>query len=230
VIVGARALAGDDHYDVLGVDASASLTEIRVSYLALVRKWHPDVAPAELRAEAEEATKRLNAAYFTLSDPALRARYDIESSFDPDEALRLARDRAQRETAEYRRRQSAWQRLYDDFRVAQAQERAREPERGNAGFQLPRVGMIITVVTPSGSFDDLEDQWAAEARDEGLTLRPSAPVHRGPVRTRAKVWVEGERGAVKRFLDRLANRLHDQAAAAGGRRNSKLTYSDFPRL
>jgi curved DNA-binding protein CbpA len=223
-------LAGDDHYDVLGVEAAASLTEIRASYLALVRQWHPDVAPAELRSEAEEATKRLNVAYFTLSDPALRARYDVESRFDPDAAQRLARERIHRETGEYRRRQSAWQRLYDDFRVAEARERAREPGRGNAGFTLPRVGMIVTVVTPSGRFDELEAQWAAEAREDGLTLRPSAPVHRGPVRSRAKVWVEGERGAVKRFLDRLADRLRDQSGGAGGRRNSKLTYNDFPKL
>jgi hypothetical protein len=59
------------HYDVLGVEPSASAAQLRDAYVALARRHHPDVDggdAAQMRA--------VNAAWATLGDPARRASYD----------------------------------------------------------------------------------------------------------------------------------------------------------
>jgi curved DNA-binding protein CbpA len=66
-----------DPYAVLNVPRSATPTEIRVAYQALVSKYHPDRHqgnPLEDLASARLA--ELNRAYEILSDPARRAAYD----------------------------------------------------------------------------------------------------------------------------------------------------------
>jgi hypothetical protein len=75
----ARSVAGDaGHYDVLGVDPSASMAEIKQSYLRLARDAHPDrhnsSEPERLR--AEERMRRLNAAWAVIGDVDQRAAYD----------------------------------------------------------------------------------------------------------------------------------------------------------
>jgi curved DNA-binding protein CbpA len=229
--VGAPTITGGSHYEILGVEDTASFAEIRASYLALLRQWHPDVAPAERRTEADEVAKRLNIAYSVLSDPALRARYDFELRFDPEEALRLARERIERETEEYLRRQSAWQQIVDEFRVSDARERARStgPAWG-PGFQMPRVGLTVTIVAPADRRDDLESWWNEEAREASVTLRSAGRVRARRRRTRERIYVEGARGDVKAFLGALGRRLEAEAATAGGRRNAGLHYNDFVRL
>jgi len=60
------------HYDVLGVDATASIGDVRRAYLALAREHHPD------RVGGDAGTMRaVNAAWATLSDPGRRALYDL---------------------------------------------------------------------------------------------------------------------------------------------------------
>lgn len=59
-----------DHYQLLQVRRDASPAVIAAAYRRLVRDAHPDHG-----GDAVQAT-RLNVAYETLSDPALRARYD----------------------------------------------------------------------------------------------------------------------------------------------------------
>ncbi|CAN1131095.1 Chaperone protein dnaJ 20, chloroplastic [Linum perenne] len=68
----------DSFYDLLGIPTTGTSPEIKQAYRKLARKYHPDVSPPE---KAEEHTKqflRVQEAYETLSDPVIRAQYDME--------------------------------------------------------------------------------------------------------------------------------------------------------
>ena len=64
----------EDPYDVLGVERSASLEDIRKAYRGLAKKLHPDLNPGNREAEAR--FKDVASAYDILSDKEKRQRYD----------------------------------------------------------------------------------------------------------------------------------------------------------
>ncbi|MBQ4528270.1 MAG: molecular chaperone DnaJ [Clostridia bacterium] len=63
-----------DYYEVLGVDKSASDSDIKRAYRKLAKQYHPDVNPGNK--EAEVKFKEIGEAYEVLSDSQKRARYD----------------------------------------------------------------------------------------------------------------------------------------------------------
>ncbi|CAN5479463.1 molecular chaperone DnaJ [soil metagenome] len=63
-----------DHYEVLGVDRSATPEEIKKAYRKLARELHPDVNPST---DASEKFKQVTHAYDVLSDPQQRQQYDL---------------------------------------------------------------------------------------------------------------------------------------------------------
>ena len=63
-----------DYYELLGVNRTASQTQIKVAFKKMAMRYHPDRNPGNK--EAEETFKLLNEAYHTLSDSTKRARYD----------------------------------------------------------------------------------------------------------------------------------------------------------
>jgi hypothetical protein len=63
----------ENHYEVLGVDATASASEIRAAYLELAKQYHPDQNPSRI---ATRLMARINDAYGVLGKPNGRAAYD----------------------------------------------------------------------------------------------------------------------------------------------------------
>ena len=63
-----------DYYQVLGIERTASVAEVRSAYRKLAARYHPDVNPGNH--EAEEKFKELNEAHEVLSSPEKRPVYD----------------------------------------------------------------------------------------------------------------------------------------------------------
>ncbi|PJJ48392.1 J domain-containing protein [Hymenobacter chitinivorans] len=85
-----------NHYQVLGVSATASAQEIKLAYKRLAIQFHPDKHGGS--SQFEEQFKAVSAAYRTLSDPARRASYDHQlraAALRADEARRQQQYRAQ---------------------------------------------------------------------------------------------------------------------------------------
>jgi len=77
----------ETHYSILEIPESATLGEIAQAYRLLLQVWHPDRFhhSPKLLAKAEQKAGKINAAFDTLSNPALKQRYD--------EGLRTSRAR-----------------------------------------------------------------------------------------------------------------------------------------
>src|SRR3954470_14844831 len=63
-----------DYYEVLGVERTVTIEEIKKSYRKLAVKHHPDKNPGDKT--AEEKFKEIGEAYEALSDPQKRSAYD----------------------------------------------------------------------------------------------------------------------------------------------------------
>jgi DnaJ-class molecular chaperone len=70
-------MPSSSYYDTLGVESSASASEIRKAYLKLSLKHHPDKNPENVEA-AKAKFVVIGQAYETLKDPEARAVYDRE--------------------------------------------------------------------------------------------------------------------------------------------------------
>lgn len=72
-------MAGDTHYEVLGIAPGADASSIRRAYVAKARMFHPDFhadATPEVRAHAEAQMRAINDAWATLGSTGARSKYD----------------------------------------------------------------------------------------------------------------------------------------------------------
>ena len=67
-------MAKQDYYQTLGINRSASASEIKKAYRKMAIKYHPDKNPGD--STAEEKFKGAAEAYEVLSDANKKARYD----------------------------------------------------------------------------------------------------------------------------------------------------------
>jgi len=71
-------MAETDYYKILGVNKTASETEIKKAYRKLAMKYHPDHTKGDK--SAEETFKKISEAYAVLSDKEKRKQYDTFGS------------------------------------------------------------------------------------------------------------------------------------------------------
>jgi curved DNA-binding protein CbpA len=77
----ARLAAATSHYEILAVEKSVSIPELKQAYYDIARKYHPDRfrgADKSLLSQVESSFARITQAYDTLRDPKLRASYDAK--------------------------------------------------------------------------------------------------------------------------------------------------------
>jgi len=67
-------MAGSNYYKILGVEKTASDSDLKKAYRKLAMKYHPDHAKGDK--SAEEKFKEISEAYAVLSDPEKRRQYD----------------------------------------------------------------------------------------------------------------------------------------------------------
>jgi tetratricopeptide (TPR) repeat protein len=74
-----------DHFEVLGIDRTATEAEVREAYARFARVLHPDACQdpslTDLREKRDAVFSRLSQAFETLRDPESRARY--EQAYEP---------------------------------------------------------------------------------------------------------------------------------------------------
>jgi curved DNA-binding protein CbpA len=68
-------------YEVLGVSPDASDAELAAAWKSLIRRHHPDHAPATEISAATAQAAAINAAYQTLRNRETRRRYDRHAGF-----------------------------------------------------------------------------------------------------------------------------------------------------
>jgi curved DNA-binding protein len=73
-------MAATDYYNILGIDKSASDSDIKKAYRKLAMKYHPDHTKGDKT--AEDKFKKISEAYAVLSDPEKRKQYDTYGSAD----------------------------------------------------------------------------------------------------------------------------------------------------
>ena len=66
---------GPTHYDLLEVESTASVSELRQAFRQLSKRYHPDTTSLP---QAQESFRQLRQAYAVLSDPISRNRYDSQ--------------------------------------------------------------------------------------------------------------------------------------------------------
>jgi len=96
-----------DYYKIMGLDKTASETDIKKAYRKLARKYHPDLNPNDK--EAEQKFKEVNEANEVLSNPEKRNKYD---KYGKDWSQAEAYEQANQQ--QYRQ-QSSHQSYSDDF-------------------------------------------------------------------------------------------------------------------
>lgn len=87
-------------YQIIGVEVDATDEEIRKSYLAKIKQFHPDTYNGN-REDAERITAQINEAYGTLKDSQKRQVYDQKNGFDIIKKQKAERAEYDRRRAEY---------------------------------------------------------------------------------------------------------------------------------
>ena len=139
------------HYDILEVTHTASPEVIHAAYMALVKKYHPDLYQDEQdKVGAEERMKQINDAYRVLSSSALRADYDRQLqqlSAQPQPRHTKAANAAQEEhTAQAEKKADQEQNVRR--RAAPVRDTSSEPKAGGGIYRTLVLLIVLAILVP----------------------------------------------------------------------------------
>lgn len=139
-----------DHYSVLGVSQEADQATMRAAYFRRAQQWHPD------RGGSHAQMKRLNEAWYILSDTQRRAHYDAvlrggadaRSQAHSREDARAARAAAEQYPADWAEFQRWFQSVAQDFQQARYGESwdSLEISNSRSGKAFVKVGMGCGII------------------------------------------------------------------------------------
>lgn len=108
-----------NYYEVLGVERSATESEIRDRFRKLARENHPDRYRGSDKADAERRFQNLTEAVNVLTNPVRRKQHDSEISTGLDKTIdyaQIAKAYLQKGVKAYR--ESDWRAAYENFDLA----------------------------------------------------------------------------------------------------------------
>ncbi|KAJ0988381.1 hypothetical protein J5N97_006737 [Dioscorea zingiberensis] len=106
-------------YKVLSLESeTVGVDEIKKAYRSKARRYHPDVCPPSMKEEFTRLFVEVHQAYETLSNPALRALYDMELRVNETVAPEFWRERWEAQLCELRLRSERRQREMAGFQRA----------------------------------------------------------------------------------------------------------------
>ena len=92
-----------DHYQTLGLQASATQTQVKQAYRKLAKQFHPD---SQNKGATTDKIAAVNAAYEVLGDVTERQRYDLERQLVAKEKMRSRTSRTVDSQNQYKKRRS----------------------------------------------------------------------------------------------------------------------------
>lgn len=98
-----------NYYEILGLNSSAGILEIKASFRQLAKIYHPDKNPNGI----EHFTKILKA-YETLSDPRLKATYDYKLSYLQSSSKQESKPKANTKNWKFDERELKRRQYYND--------------------------------------------------------------------------------------------------------------------
>lgn len=164
----ARIMDELDYYQLLGVEPSASSTEIRQAYHSSSRSFHPDAnrtLPENLRAHCGRISKRITEAYCVLRDSRRRKAYDSKrTEAEGENGLRI--QLAEARTAHVEQRRAECRGATAQGRQFHARAEA-DLKRGNLAGAIQNLQMALTFEPANAGFKALVGDWKERQKAAG---------------------------------------------------------------
>lgn len=97
------------YYDILGVNSTASQTQIKEAFRALAKKYHPDRNP-----QGREQFTIILQAYEVLSDPSSRSSYDLKLKYNSSTSVQNKKADANQKEWKFDDRELRRRKYYDE--------------------------------------------------------------------------------------------------------------------